>query len=80
MNYGAGGALHGGARIGQKAAMTPDPPLPRPPMKPDPLECCNRGCCPCIFDYYYDALSRWEDRIRARGLDPDAVLAEMGET
>ncbi len=52
-------------------------PLPRPPEKPRPVECCNRGCCPCIFDYYWDALARWEESVRALGLDPVPVLAAM---
>ena len=44
--------------------MTPPPAFPatappRPPIEPHPLECCGRGCCPCIFDYYRDALSHW---------------------
>jgi hypothetical protein len=52
-----------------------DPQLPRPPDKPEPWECCNRGCCPCIFDYYDDALERWEARVRALGHDPAQVLA-----
>jgi hypothetical protein len=51
--------------------------LPRPPAKPDPLECCNRGCYPCIFDYYDQALERWEGMVRARGFDPAQVLAEL---
>jgi len=50
--------------------------LPRPPDKPDEDMCCHRGCCPCIFDYYYDALDRWKDRLTALGHDPDAVLRE----
>ncbi len=54
-------------------------PLPKPPDRPHPEECCNRGCCPCIFDYYYDALERWEAVIRQRGHDPQSVLAAMGE-
>ena len=44
-------------------------------MKPDPAECCNRGCCPCIFDYYGDALDRWEATVQRMGLDPAQVLA-----
>ncbi len=48
--------------------------LPRPPLKPHPDECCHRGCCPCILDYYEDALDRWRGRIRDRGMDPDEVL------
>ena len=58
--------------------MTTEPTLPRPPNKPDDLECCHRGCCPCIFDYYYDAMERWEAVIEARGLDPKEVLKSMG--
>lgn len=37
--------------------------------------CCRRGCDPCIFDYYERALERWEDRVRAMGLDPEALSA-----
>lgn len=51
-------------------------PVPDPPIRPEPYECCNRGCCPCIFDYYEDALARWKALVMARGLDPDAVLTE----
>ena len=43
-------------------------------MKPDPQECCNRGCCPCILDYYWDAMERWEATVQRMGLDPAAVL------
>ena len=52
-----------------------EPELPRPPVKPDPAECCNGGCNPCILDYYDIALERWEARIRALGHDPAQVLA-----
>lgn len=58
--------------------MSPD--LPRPPDQPHPLECCNRGCCPCIFDYYYDALARWEETVRGLGGDPKAALAALGRS
>ena len=64
-------------------AMTPpdprlEPNLPRPPNKPEPFECCQRGCSPCIFDYYWDALGRWEAAVRELGRDPDDVLAALG--
>ena len=49
---------------------------PRPPDRPDEGECCNRGCCPCIFDYYEDAVIRWEAMVRRLGFDPDRVMAE----
>jgi hypothetical protein len=49
--------------------------VPAPPQKPDPMECCERGCCPCIFDYYWDALDRWKATVRALGHDPEQLLA-----
>lgn len=48
--------------------------LPRPPSEPDDAECCHRGCCPCVFDYYDGAVARWRKRIEALGHDPDLVL------
>jgi hypothetical protein len=54
-----------------------DPSLaPKPPSRPAPYECCNRGCCPCIFDYYEDALERWRAAVSAKGFDPDVLLGE----
>lgn len=58
----------------------PAPPIPRPPERPDPLSCCGRGCCPCIFDYYDDALARWEAIVRERGVDPKRALAEFDKS
>jgi len=58
----------------------PAPAYPRPPDKPQDYECCKRGCCPCIFDYYYDALERWETRVRAMGGDPAQVLAVQAQS
>jgi hypothetical protein len=52
--------------------------IPPPPNKPEQYECCDHGCCPCIFDYYWDALARWEETVSSLGADPDAVLAELG--
>ncbi|HVY34159.1 MAG TPA: oxidoreductase-like domain-containing protein [Caulobacteraceae bacterium] len=52
------------------------PAWPAPPIKPDPAECCGRGCCPCIFDYYWDALERWEARVRQMGGRPEDLLTE----
>lgn len=33
---------------------------PPPPGKPSAHECCGSGCVPCIFDYYYEALEKWQ--------------------
>jgi len=51
--------------------------LPKPPDRPEDYECCQRGCCPCIFDYYWDALDRWKAAVREKGVDPDAVLSAL---
>ena len=52
--------------------------VPRRPTKPDPMECCRRGCDPCVFDYYDTAMVRWEARVRALGLDPDQIGDDGG--
>ncbi|HTI66682.1 MAG TPA: oxidoreductase-like domain-containing protein [Caulobacteraceae bacterium] len=49
-----------------------------PPIEPNPAECCNRGCCPCIFDYYHDALERWKAVVEARGDDPESKARNPG--
>ncbi|WP_205854070.1 oxidoreductase-like domain-containing protein [Phenylobacterium kunshanense] len=49
--------------------------LPPPPDRPEDYMCCQRGCCPCIFDYYEDAMDRWREKVRALGGDPEALLA-----
>lgn len=53
--------------------------FPPPPTRPADYECCRRGCVPCIFDYYRNALQRWRDRVTAAGGDPDALLAQQGD-
>lgn len=50
---------------------------PAPPSKPEPWECCGRGCCPCIFDYYNDALDRWRATVTAMGHDPSVLLTRL---
>ena len=36
--------------------------LGAPPERPRRGECCDRGCDPCIWDYYERALARWRER------------------
>jgi hypothetical protein len=38
--------------------------LPKKPVKPDPSECCNRGCENCVYVYYEKALKRWEEKVK----------------
>jgi hypothetical protein len=52
----------------------PVKPPPRPPEKPTPEECCGRGCCPCIMDYYEDALERWRRLVSEAGFDTEELL------
>jgi hypothetical protein len=40
-------------------------PRPQPPREPEAWECCQSGCEPCIYDLYWDALSRYEERLAA---------------
>lgn len=39
------------------------PELPPKPTPPEPYECCEQGCDPCIYDYYAKSLARWEKRV-----------------
>ena len=39
------------------------PELPPKPTPPEPYECCERGCDPCVHDYYAKSLARWEKRV-----------------
>lgn len=32
------------------------------PERPNGDECCGGGCCPCIWDTYYEILGQWEEQ------------------
>ena len=34
--------------------------MPQPPREPEPYECCQSGCNPCVYDRYWEALERYE--------------------
>jgi hypothetical protein len=42
-----------------------DDPRPLPPRAPEPGECCQSGCEPCIYDMYWDAIERYEQALQA---------------
>ena len=42
-----------------------DDPRPIPPERPQDDMCCGRGCVPCIFEYYEEALARYEAALKA---------------
>ena len=40
-------------------------PKPQPPQAPEPWECCQSGCDPCVYDLYWKALERYEAELSA---------------
>lgn len=44
----------------------------RPP-EPEPWECCQSGCTPCIYDRYWEALTDYEAALR------DWELRQVGQ-
>ena len=49
-----------------REAMPPEDsdPRPVPPERPNPGDCCNSSCNPCIFDLYADALDRYQKELQ----------------
>jgi hypothetical protein len=40
-------------------------PLPQPPRRPSPDDCCQGGCARCVHDLYEDALERYRADLAA---------------
>ena len=40
-------------------------PPPVPPREPLPEECCGKGCSPCVFDSYAEALEKYRIALEA---------------
>jgi len=38
---------------------------PEPPREPEPWECCQSGCDPCVYDRYWAELDRYERALAA---------------
>ena len=38
---------------------------PVPPRAPEAGDCCQSGCERCVYDLYWDALTRYEARLEA---------------
>ena len=34
--------------------------IPKEPIEPNPDDCCDTGCIPCILDVYQENLAKWE--------------------
>ncbi len=52
------------------------PKLPPKPTPPEPYECCERGCDPCVHDYYAKSLARWEKRVAEIESNQQKVMAK----
>lgn len=42
---------------------TADDPPPVRPAEPEPGACCQRGCEPCVYDLYWEAMDRYEQAL-----------------
>lgn len=42
---------------------------PEPPMEG---ECCESGCSPCVWDRYYEQMTRWREAQKQKESSPDA--------
>jgi hypothetical protein len=40
-------------------------PKPEKPPAPEPWECCQSGCDPCVYDRYWEALTNYETALKA---------------
>lgn len=40
-------------------------PKPEKPREPEPWECCQNGCEPCVYDRYWEALTNYEAALQA---------------
>jgi len=54
---------YGSMSYNKNKAKNKSSPLPPKPTPPEPYECCERGCDPCVHDYYTKSLERWEKRV-----------------
>jgi hypothetical protein len=42
-----------------------DDPQPQRPREPEPWECCQSGCSPCVYDGYWEAVDHYEAALEA---------------
>ena len=47
------------------------------PVKPDNDDCCGGGCCPCVWDVYFNQLDLWEEQeAKAKALAEASVRSK----
>jgi hypothetical protein len=47
----------------QRAAGSAGITLRAAPEPLDPRTCCGRGCDPCMYTYYFDAVDAWKEEV-----------------
>ncbi|OVA06175.1 Oxidoreductase-like [Macleaya cordata] len=52
-----------GEEQGKDLDTSPSPPLPTPPEKPLPGDCCGSGCVRCVWDIYYEELEDYNNLL-----------------
>jgi hypothetical protein len=50
---------------GEAGPYPADDPPPLQPRRPEPQECCDSGCDPCVFDLYAQAMEEYEAALAA---------------
>lgn len=48
----------------QASQADPQDAPPVKPVQPDLDDCCNRGCYPCVFDTYDEAMDRYKAAMK----------------
>lgn len=46
-------------------AVIENDPKPVAPERPGDHECCQSGCSPCVFDFYYEEMDAYRAALRA---------------
>lgn len=54
-------------------------PKPEKPRPPEPWECCQSGCDPCVYDRYWEALTNYEAALQAWEARHPEVQTEAGD-
>lgn len=61
------------AAINSKKQETDErPPIPPPPEKPLPGDCCGSGCVRCVWDIYYEEVEEYNNLYKTKP-DSDSV-------
>ncbi|MEW5008766.1 MAG: oxidoreductase-like domain-containing protein [Cycloclasticus sp.] len=45
------------------------------PSKPDNDDCCGGGCCPCVWDTYFNQLDLWQEQ-KVKAAEDDSIASE----